>query len=141
MVPEVLRPTSEGWAVRLTEEQYAELMRRRSTPVATVPLAKKPKYRNKRCQSADGQWFDSQLERDYYQQLLLRWKVGDVLWFIRQVNFELEGGVRYRADFLVVTPAAVEVVDTTGVMTQAKANKLKQVKARYGIDVQIVRSV
>lgn len=128
--------------MRLTEEQYADLMRKRSTPAATVPLKKKPKYRNVPAMSADGKRFDSKLERDYYEQLVLRWKAGDLRWFIRQVNFELEGGVKYRADFLVVPlVGAIEVVDTTGVLTQAKANKLKQMKARYGIDVQLVRSV
>jgi hypothetical protein len=123
--------------VRLTEEQYADLMRRRSGPA--VAKAKPPKYRNVRCASDDGKHFDSQLERDYYQRLVLRWEAGDVLWFIRQVPFELEGGVVYRADFLVVTAAGVEVIDTTGVLTQVKLNKLKQVKARYGIEVQLVR--
>ncbi len=128
---------------RFTEEWYANRMRRRSLPVAesspTVPPGKQPKYRNKRCQSADGKWFDSKLERDYYEQLVLRWKAGDILWFVRQVNFELEGGVRYRADFVVIKVTGVDVVDTTGVMTPAKRDKLKQVKARYGIEVQIVR--
>lgn len=125
--------------MRLTEEQYADLMRRRSVPLAPTP--KKSKYRNKRCQSADGKWFDSMLERDYYEQLLLRWKAGEVLWFVRQPTFDLEGGVAYRADFLVVTRSGVDVVDTKGHQTQESKNKLKQVKARYGIDVQLVRSV
>jgi hypothetical protein len=126
--------------MRLSEEQYAELMRRRSIPIASPPpSAKKSKYRNVRCESADGKSFDSKLERDYYEQLLLRWKAGDILWFVRQVTFELCGGVKYRCDFLVVTAAGVEVVDTTGVMTRTKINKLKQIKARYGIDVKLVR--
>lgn len=127
--------------MRLTEEQYADLMRRRSVPLATAPKKSKSKYRNKRCQSADGKWFDSMLERDYYQQLLLRWKAGEVLWFIRQPRFDLEGGVVYVADFLVVTSGGMEVIDTKGHQTQESKNKLKQVKARYGIDVQLVRSV
>lgn len=127
--------------MRLTEQQFAELQRRSLTPTQPVP-AKKSKYRNTRCQSPSGKWFDSKLERDYYYQLMLRWKAGDVRWFIRQVTFELEGGVVYRADFLVVTKEGdVQVVDTTGLMTQVKANKLKQMKARFGIDVQLVRSV
>lgn len=123
--------------MRLTEEQYAEMIRRRA-PAPTKPQ----KYRNEPAASADGKRFDSKLERDYHDQLVLRWKAGDVRWFIRQVPFELEGGVVYRADFLVVTSAGdVEVVDTTGLMTQVKANKLKQMKARYGIEVQIVRKL
>jgi 2-polyprenyl-3-methyl-5-hydroxy-6-metoxy-1,4-benzoquinol methylase len=119
--------------VRLTEEQYADLVRRRA------PAPKPRKYRNEPAVSTDGERFDSKLERDYYEQLVLRWKAGDILWFVRQVTFKLEGGVKYRADFLVVTKSGVEVIDTTGVMTQVKANKLKQVKARYGIEVQLVR--
>lgn len=126
--------------MRLTEEQYALLLRRNMPEVP--PRTKPSKYHNVRAESADGKHFDSKLERDYYERLLLLWEAGEVRWFIRQVPFELEGGVVFRADFLVVTKEGdVQVVDTTGLMTQVKANKLKQVKARYGIDVQIVRHV
>lgn len=100
---------------------------------------KKSKYRNVPTVT-HGIRFDSKLEARYYEQLSLRWVAGDVLWFVRQVNFDLEGGVRYRADFLVRTRDGVDVVDTTGLMTQAKKNKLKQMKARYGIEVQVVRA-
>lgn len=128
---------------RWTEEQLAEHQRRRSVPVAAVmPAKKKSKFKNIRCQSADGKNFASRLERDYYEQLMLRWKAGDVRWFIRQPRFELEGGVVYVADFLVVTSVGeVEVIDTKGHLVRECANKLKQVKARFGVDVQIVRSV
>lgn len=101
----------------------------------------KSKYRNVRCEAADGTDFSSKLERDYYEQLLWRQRAGDVLWFVMQVPFRLEGGVKYVADFLVVSPGKVEVIDTTGTETQVKANKLKQVKARYGIEVQLVRAI
>lgn len=127
--------------MRLTEEQYAELMRRRSVPAVATATKKRSKFRNIRCQAHDGKNFASKLERDYYEQLLVRWKAGDVLWFIRQPRFDLEGGVVYVADFLIVTTAGVEVVDTKGHQTQDSKNKLKQLKARYGIDVQLVRSV
>jgi hypothetical protein len=127
--------------VRLTEEQYADLLKRRTVLVVPVAPAKR-KYRNEPAKSADDKRFDSKLERDYYERLLLRWKAGEVLWFVRQVSFELEGGVRYRADFVeVLTAGGVEVIDTTGFMTPAKANKLKQMKARYGIEVKVVRAV
>jgi hypothetical protein len=129
--------------VRLTEHEYADMQRRLMgcREPMPAPAKKKSKYRNEPCLSADGKRFDSKLERDYYEQLLLRWKAGDILWFVRQVTFELEGGVDYRADFLVVSPGGAEVVDTTGLMTQVKANKLKQVKSRYGIEVKLVRAV
>jgi hypothetical protein len=104
--------------------------------------AKKTKFKNIRCQAQDGTNFASRLERDYYGQLLLRWKAGEVLWFIRQPSFDLEGGVRYVADFLVVRPGGVvDVIDVKGFLTPACKNKLRQLKARYGIDVQLVTKV
>lgn len=127
---------------RWTQEQFDEHQRRRSAAAAPQPVAKKSKFKNIRCQSADGKNFASRLERDYYEQLLLRWKAGEVLWFVRQPSFDLEGGVIYRADFLVVTAArGVEVVDTKGHLLQDCKNKLKQMQARYGIEVQLVRRV
>lgn len=128
--------------MRLTEQEYADLMRRRSVP-QEIPVKKtKSKFKNIRCQSADGKNFASRLERDYYEQLLLRWKAGDIRWFILQPNFELEGGVVYRADFLVVTSAGeVEVIDTKGFLKPETKNKLRQLKARFGIEVQLVRFV
>lgn len=141
---------------RWTEEQVAEFARRNRKPIvageghfARVAPVKKSKYRNVRCKSADGKSFASKLECAYYEQLLLRWAAGEVLWFVRQPSFDLEGGVIYRADFLVVSrrpssdswPVRVDVVDTKGYQDQAGKNKLRQVEARYGIEVQLVRSV
>lgn len=123
---------------RWTEEQLAYHLR--SPAQRANPPPKKSKFRNIRCQSADGKNFASRLERDYYEQLLLRWKAGDVLWFVRQPRFDLEGGVVYVADFLIVTAAGVEVVDTKGHLLPDCKNKMKQLKARYGIEVQIVRN-
>lgn len=128
--------------MRLTEEQYAALQSRHRPVVAPKPAAKPSKFRNVRCQASDGKKFASKLECRYYEGLLLRWKAGDVLWFILQPNFDLEGGVVYRADFLVVTAAnVVEVVDTKGFLKPETKNKLRQMKARYGIDVQLVGTV
>ncbi len=103
---------------------------------------RKAKFKNIRCRSSDGHDFASRLERDYHEQLLLRWKAGNVLWFTRQVPFWLEGGVKIVVDFLIVQPGGViTLADTTGVMTQVKRNKLKQLEARHGLRVDIVREV
>lgn len=147
--------------MRWTPDQLAEYQRGRAKPATTTAIAvrttaiavtkphlsamptaaKKPKYRNEPCRSADGKRFDSKLERDYYEQLLLRWKAGDIRWFIRRPRFELEGGVVYVADFLeVLSTGEVEVIDTKGHLLPECKNKLKQVKARYGIEVRLVRS-
>lgn len=121
----------------------ADLARFNSAKAAIVQVKKpKPsKYHNVRTE-VDGISFSSRLEADYYQHLMLRWKAGDLLWFAMQVPFGLEGGVRYVADFVVVDfthgRQEVRVIDTTGMMTQVKKNKLKQMKARWGITVEIV---
>lgn len=143
--------------VRLTEEQYAALQAksqvrhvehrqkhrpRPNTVLISQAAARKSKFKNIRCQAQDGTNFASRLERDYYEQLLLRWKAGEVLFFTRQVPFWLEGGVKYIADFLIVEQSAVgqvvRVVDTTGFFTPAKKNKLRQMQARYGIVVEVI---
>lgn len=103
--------------------------------VARIEQPPEPKYRNKAVM-VQGKRFDSKLEGRCYQWLNLRWKAGDVAWFVRQVPFELEGGVIYRADFVVVlAKGGIEVIDATGLLTQVKKNKLRQVKERYGLDV------
>lgn len=133
--------------MRWTEEQAADHQRRVKAPGGVrlkyeVPTApKKSKFKNIRCQAKDGTNFASRLERDYYEQLLLRWKAGHEFWFTRQVPFWLEGGVKFVVDFLIVEllPVThVRLVDTTGVFTQTKRNKIKQLKARYNLDVEIV---
>lgn len=96
----------------------------------------KRKYRNVPT-VVDGIRYDSKLEAQCAVDLELLKRAGLVKWFIRQVNFLLEGGVIYRCDFLVVEPEGVRIIDATGMMTQAKKNKLKAMRARYGITVQL----
>lgn len=55
---------------------------------------------------ADPTWvngirFPSKLEAQVYADLLTLKKQGVILYFLRQVPFDLGGGVTYRADFLV----------------------------------------
>jgi len=97
-------------------------------------VPKRRKYGNKPTY-IDGKRFDSALEARCYQFLHLRWKAGDIRFFVRQVNFDLPGGIKYRADFLVVTNEGVEVIDAKGVLTPDCRNKLKLMKAVHGIDV------
>lgn len=127
-------------SLRLTEEQLRALDQRLSQASPT-PLYKTPKYRNKPT-VYNGRRYSSKLEADYARQLDLEWQAGTVLWYTTQVPFVLEGGVTYRADFLVVRPGpyggvTVQVVDSTGIMTQVKYNKLRQVESRYRITVLV----
>jgi len=104
----------------------------------------KGKYRNESF-VYNSRRYSSKLEARYAQHLDLLWKAGEILWYTTQVPFVLEGGVIYRADFLVVhnNPengrGNISIVDATGVMTQVKANKLKQLHDRYGITAMIYR--
>ncbi len=114
------------------------------SPTRADPAVRK--YRNEPVMR-DGKRFDSILEADFYDLFTAAWRAGQLLWFVRQVPFELQGGVRYRADFLVFWRvdlskvdrghSRVEVVDCKGVVTQEAINKFKQVQAGYGVTVQL----
>jgi hypothetical protein len=142
--------------MRMTEEQAAAHQRRvagmnrqkhRPTPNtaliahAAAKKAKRSKFKNIRCQAHDGTNFGSKLEREYYEQLLLRWRAGELRFFTRQVPFFLEGGVKILLDFMEVDDSGVKFVDTKGYLTPEWKNKLKQLKARYGIEVELVREL
>jgi len=91
----------------------------------------------------NGQRFDSKLERDRHIYWSNAWACGSIAWFIRQVPFRLPGGLIYRADFLVChhpggnLPAFL-VEDVKGYLTQVSKNKIQQVEAMYGFEVQII---
>lgn len=88
----------------------------------------------------DGQHFDSKLEFRYYQQLELRKKSGEVLFFLSQVPFKLPGGVKYFCDFLVfLSNGEVEVIDCKGIETDVFKVKKKQVEEIYPIEIKIIR--
>jgi hypothetical protein len=148
--------------MRWTEEQLADFQKRQVSPVKPAVLAHetlknapaRSKYGSTRV-IVDGKRFDSKLEARYYDLLKIEWYAGKVLWFVRQVPFELPGGIRYRLDFLVVRPSvriegnlsvmskdlvAIELIDCKGVLTPVSKNKIRQAEAIYGVKVKIVKS-
>lgn len=97
---------------------------------------RRSKYRNIRTE-VDGIKFDSKREAHRFTELNLMRRAGEVLWFIRQPSFDLEGGVKYRADFLVVWKGGrVGIEDVKGMKTAVYKLKRKQVEARYGIVIE-----
>lgn len=98
---------------------------------------KPSKYRNKPTY-IDGIRFDSGREAKYYEKLvMLRDDEGSVLWFARQCVFDLPGGVKYRADFIVADRnGSIHVVDVKGMRTPVYAMKRKQVKAIHGVEIE-----
>lgn len=97
---------------------------------------KRPKYGNRRT-VVDGITFDSQREADRYGDLKALKIAGEVRWFARQVSFDLPGGVKYRADFVVAwRDGSVSVEDAKGMSTREYINKRKQMKAVWGIEIR-----
>lgn len=132
--------------IRLTEEEYAELMRRRcantvASPVETKARPKRQKYGNQRVE-IDGKRFDSKHEADVYQDLMLRRRAGELRVVLRQVSFDLPGNIRYVADFVTVDrEGRFEVLDAKSEATRKNRtyiNKRKQMLSEWGIEVREV---
>jgi len=87
----------------------------------------------------DGIKFDSKKEAQYYQTLKLEQMAGTILFFLRQVSFDLPGNVKYRCDFLVFyTDGTIKFIDVKGVKTKDYIMKKKQVESLYPIEIQEV---
>lgn len=96
------------------------------------------KYKNVRCE-LDGMRFDSIKECNYYSQLKVLARAGDIVTFIRQVPFHLPGGVKYVADFMIFWASGeVSVVDVKGVRTAEYKTKKKLVEFHYPITIEEV---
>ena len=101
-------------------------------------LKKKPKYNAKKTQ-VDGKTFDSIKEANYYCELKIRQRDGEILFFLRQVPFDLPGNVKYRLDFLEFhTDGTVHAVDVKGMRIEMYKLKKKQVEALYPVEIEEV---
>lgn len=98
----------------------------------------KHKYNAKKTE-VDGIRFDSKKEARYYQDLLLRQRAGEVVFFLRQTAFHLPGGVVYRIDFQEFhSDGTVHFVDVKGMKTQMYIAKKKMVEATYPVTIEEV---
>lgn len=110
-----------------------------------VIQAKRSKYGNIRTAFKSIQGFervyDSMGEANYAATLDHGIQAGLVEWWIPQPVFPLPGDKRsYRGDFLIVwTDKRTTVADFKGADTPKSKDRRKEVKAHYGIDVEIVR--
>ena len=132
--------------LRLSEEEYAELMRRRcantiASPMVTKERPKRRKYGNQRTE-IDGKKFDSKHEAEVYGELMLRRRAGELRVVLRQVSFDLPGGIRYVADFCTVDrEGRFEVLDAKSEATRKNRtyiNKRKQMLSEWGIEIREV---
>lgn len=106
------------------------------------PKAPKNNKFNARKAVVDGIEFDSQREAEYYCELLLRQKAGEITKFELQPVFVLQEGypwngrkireIKYIADFKVFYPdGRIEIVDTKGYRTKEYLMKKKMLLKRY----------
>ena len=88
----------------------------------------------------DGIRFDSRREAEYYANLKLRQKAGDVVMFLRQVPIHLPGGTKLVIDFLEFhEDGSVHWVDVKGVETDVFKIKKREVEAIYPIEIEVVK--
>jgi len=87
----------------------------------------------------DGIYFASTKEGNYYCQLKLAKKSGELLAFYMQVPFKLPGKVKYLLDFLEVWKGdIIKHVDVKGVDTAISKLKRKMVEDIYQIKLTLV---
>lgn len=104
---------------------------------------KENKYRNNKVE-IDGITFDSGKEANYYCELKIRKKAGEIKSFSRQPRYLLQEkyvdkqtgkkirAIYYKADFEIVhNDGSKEVVEVKGMKTQVYKLKIKMFKFRY----------
>lgn len=96
------------------------------------------KYKAERT-SVSGIVFDSKREALYFIRLKSEQASGTIHHFHRQVTFDLPGGIRYIADFLIFDAATGpgRYVDVKGYKTPTFALKRRLVRATYGIEIEL----
>ena len=145
---------TRGIPMGITTEEMKELLAKTGRTIdrsgKVVPIAKiedqprpGPRFRHKYGAKPiviDDIRFSSQAEGKRYQQLKILLDMGNIKWFIRQPSFDLPGGVRYVADFLIVwADGNVTVEDVKGMKTPEYKMKKKQVEAIYPITIKEIR--
>lgn len=116
-----------------------EVARAAATPTPPAPAKpRRNKYGAERVK-VDGIWFDSKREAKHFEKLKRLRAAGEVKNFWRQVIFDLEGGIIYKLDFLVVlADGSIDYRDVKGRETEGFKLKRKLVRARYGIEISLV---
>lgn len=84
-----------------------------------------------------GMRFASKKEAKYAQELDLRIKAGEVLFYLKQVPFHLPGKVIYRVDFAEFrADETVHFVDVKGYRTSEYRMKKKMVESLYPVKIE-----
>jgi len=98
----------------------------------------KHKYGAKKCER-DEIKFPSKLERACYDRLNLLKKIGDILFFIRQVPFDIPGARKHVVDYCIFTKENVLFIESKGKDLPMGKLKREQVEALFPIKIHTVR--
>ncbi len=97
----------------------------------------KSKYNSKKI-TVDGIKFDSQAEANYYCNLKILLRMGEITGFCRQARFVItegkngENGTEYVTDFVVFYPnGTYRIIDVKGVKTEVFKLKVKSFREKY----------
>ncbi len=99
----------------------------------------KHKFKAKSCEYDDIK-FPSMLERDCYKILKSLKEKGVIMFFLRQIGFDLPGGYVHKVDFAVFTPSCVLFIESKGKDLSLGKMKRKQVEDIYGIKIHLAKS-
>lgn len=87
--------------------------------------------------SVDGITFDSTKEAEFYNELKLRLKAGDIRGFCIQPTFVLAPGLKYKADFIIIdNNEKAEVIDVKGFRTKEYITKKKIFEDKYKLKIK-----
>ncbi len=125
--------SSFGWR----EEDVERMLAGRGKVVpSTNP---KPSKMHNIFEECDGIKFQSKKEAKYYRELLCRVHVGEVAYFLRQVPFHLQGGVKYLVDFMEVwVDGSIHWIDVKGHKTEMYRVKKRLTEASYPVRIEEV---
>lgn len=129
-----------GANMRWSEQDLMDFLERKGQATAKI-TPKKSKYNNKKTE-VDGITFDSKKEADYYCQLKILKRGGEIRDFGLQERYELQPtfkkngtthrSITYVADFVIVNlDGTTEVIDVKGVETQVFKIKQKLFEYKY----------
>lgn len=95
---------------------------------------------NAKPKQVDNKRFDSKAESKYYEKLKLLQKEGKILFFLRQVPFDLPGNVKYYVDFQEFwEDGTVIFSDVKGFETPEFIMKKKMVESLYPVEITIIK--
>jgi hypothetical protein len=101
--------------------------------------SKNHKYGAVRCES-NGIKFPSKLEMHCHQTLSSLKNSGKILFFLRQIPFDLPGGYIHRVDFCVFTTKKVLFIESKGRDMPLGKLKRQQVEELFNVEIFVVKS-